>query len=165
MRLKHILLNAGDTAWTARITFCLGNSQRKSIASYWSGCARRRFDEVKERPQWGGYQTPAGVIEERAGKARPPGFEHRFKLAAIKMRLQPILKQIDYPGSRNCRFDGEIGRAADGHDQGPGRINADNLAGALELPRQNRPAVAEAAAQARWSSSARGCVGRPRRSR
>src|SRR5262245_24714575 len=64
------------------------------------------------------------------------------------MRLQPILKQIHDAGSGNRRMDGEIGRPADGHEQRPGRINADNLAGALELPRQNRTAVAEAAAQA-----------------
>ena len=60
------------------------------------------FDEVDERPQRRGHEAPAGVVEERPGEALPPGFEHRLQRAAVEVRAQPVLEEVDDAGARRC---------------------------------------------------------------
>lgn len=45
----------------------------------------------------GRYEPPSGVVEKRAGKGLPPGFEGAFERPAVEMRAQPVFEQILKP--------------------------------------------------------------------
>jgi hypothetical protein len=59
----------------------------------------RCLDEVDERPQWRGNETPSGVVAKRPQEALPPWFKGGFEGAAVDMRAQPVLEQIDNAGT------------------------------------------------------------------
>lgn len=56
------------------------------------------------------------------------------------MGLQPILEQRENADACDCRIDSEIRRTAHAYHQRAGRIDADEFAISLELPRQRRTA-------------------------
>src|ERR1700722_15023756 len=93
-----------------------------------SSLASRRLDEVDEGPQRRGHEAPSGVIKKWPRKAQPPWLKHWLQRAAIKMRTQPVLEEIDDAGTGDRCVDGEIGRPAGPHDQRPRRIDAHYLA-------------------------------------
>src|SRR5258708_14726887 len=107
----------------------------------------RRLDEIDERAQRCGQETPAGIVKKRPREALPPRFKDGLKGTAVEMRAQPVLKKVDDPGTGDCRFDPKIGRRTDLHEERAGSIDPHHLAVTLGLPPRPR-AAGEAAAQA-----------------
>src|SRR5262249_50751881 len=105
------------------------------------------LDKIEKRPQRRGHQAPTGVVEERSREGLPPGFEHWLERAAVEMRAQPILEQIDDAGTGNRCVYGELDPSTDADEQWSRGVDAYHLAVPLELPGRHRPA-AEASAQA-----------------
>ena len=102
--------------------------------------ASARFHLESQRAQRRGEIAAAGIVEERARGSAATRAPAPAPARRCRMRAQPVLEQLDDADAGDRRIDAEIGRRPDAHDQRAGRLDLDDPALSLELPRRYRAA-------------------------